>query len=178
MSSPSAPTKRKARRMTSGLNNRAARRLRPAGFTIMEIIVVMAIIIMMLGIAAFAIRQVSPDPSVRKPADELIRIAKIAVRASAVQGRGFAVAFDKSGFSLTGADSGQQARGSVPKGMKIHIKRWGGRDWEEAEGYRWWFGSQGLCEPLTVRLAAKDSVIEMKFNPLTGTPSEEALEIF
>jgi len=164
--------------MTSGLTNLTARRQRRAGFTIMEIIVVMAIIIMMIGIASFAIRQATPDPSVRKPADELIRIAKIAVRASAVQGRGFAVAFDKQGFSLTGADTGQQTRGSVPKGMKMHIKRWGGREWEEAAGYRWYFGSQGLCEPLTVRFAAQDSAIEMKFNPLTGTPSEEQMETF
>lgn len=178
MSSPSVPTRRKAPTMTFGSTNLTASRQRPAGFTIMEIIVVMAIVIMMLGIASFAIRQDGPDPSVRKPADELIRIAKTAVRASAIQGRGFAVAFDKHGFALTGANSGQQTRASVPKGMKVHIKRWGGRDWEEAEGYRWWFGSQGLCEPLTVRLAAQDSVIEMKFNPLTGTPSEENLEVF
>jgi type II secretion system protein H len=159
------------------VNSRWQRRAQ-AGFTIMEIIVVMAIVIMMLGIASFALRQASPDPSVREPADELIQLAKTAVRASALQGRGFAVAFDKQGFALTGADSGQRSRAAVPKGMKVHIKRWGGRQWEEAEGYRWWFGAQGLCEPLEVRLAAKDSMIVMKFNPLTGTPSEEVLETY
>ena len=162
--------------MTSGSTNR----LRPthAGFTILEVIVVMAIMIMMIGVAAFAIRQEDPDPSVRKPADDLIRLAKTAVRGSAVQGRSFSVLFEKKGFALFGSDDGQRDHISLPTGMKMFVKRWGARSWEPAEGFRWTFGMQGLCEPIAVRLAAKDSVLEMKFNPLTGSPSDELIQTF
>ena len=161
--------------MTSGRNKG---RRTAAAFTLLEMIAVMAVMMLMLGIASFAMRQASPDPSVRKPGDELIRLSKTAVRASAVQGRGFAITFDRSGFSLVTEESGQRDRVNLPKGMKVFIKRWGGRDWEAADGHRWWFGSQGLCEPISVRLAAEDSALMMKFNPLTGTPSEEEMEMF
>ncbi len=163
--------------MTSGWTNR-----RPstasAGFTLLEMIAVMALIVMLLGIAAFATRQVAPDPSVRKPGNDLIRLAKTAVRAAAVQGRGFMLAFDKQGFALLGAEGGQGDRVNLPKGMKVFIKRWGSRDWEPAEGHRWWFGMQGLCEPISVRIAAADSALMMRFNPLTGAPVEEEMEVF
>jgi Tfp pilus assembly protein FimT len=161
--------------MTSGLSKG---RRRAAAFTLLEMITVMAVMMLMLGIASFAMREASPDPSVRKPGDELIRLSKTAVRASAIQGRGFAISFDRSGFSLLTEQSGQRDRVNLPKGMKVFIKRWGARQWEEADGHRWWFGSQGLCEPLSVRLTAQDSALMMKFNPLTGTPSEEEMEMF
>jgi prepilin-type N-terminal cleavage/methylation domain-containing protein len=164
--------------MTSGRNNPRPPRPVPAGFTLLEMIAVMAVMMLMLGIASFAMRQGSPDPTVRKPGNELIRLAKTAVRASATQGRGFALTFDRAGFSLVGSENQQRDRINLPKGMKISIKRWGGRDWQPAEGHRWWFGSQGLCEPLSVRIDAKDSALMMKFNPLTGTPSEEEMEVF
>ncbi len=165
--------------MTSGRTSRrpAARTMR-AGFTLLEMITVMALIIMMLGIAAFATRQVAPEPAVRKPGNDLIRLSKTAVRAAAVQGRGYMLAFDKNGFSLLGNEGGQSDRVSLPKGMKVFIKRWGARDWEPAEGQRWWFGMQGLCEPLSVRIAAADSALTLRFNPLTGSPAEEEMEVF
>ncbi len=163
--------------MTFGWSDRR-KEFAAGGFTLLEIVVVMAVMVMLFSVVAFAYRAEARDPSVRAPANDLVRIAKTAVRAAAVQGRGFSIAFDKQGFALAGADLGQRSRVNVPKGMKIHLKRWGARDWEEAVGHRWWFGSQGLCEPLSIRFAAEDAVLEMKFNPLTGTPSEEQIEIF
>lgn len=164
--------------MTSGRNDRPPLKQAAAGFTLLEMIAVMALIVMMLSIAAFATRQVAPDPSVRKPGNDLIRLAKTAVRAAAIQGRGFMLAFDKQGFALLGAEGGQNDRVNLPKGMKVFIKRWGARDWEPAEGHRWWFGMQGLCEPVSIRIAAADSALMMRFNPLTGTPVEEEMEAF
>lgn len=165
--------------MTSGRTSRRSPvRTMRAGFTLLEMITVMALIIMMMGVAAFATRQAAPEPAVREPGNELVRLAKTAVRAAAVQGRGYMLAFDKNGFSLLGAGGGQNDRVSLPKGMKVFIKRWGSRDWEPAEGQRWWFGMQGLCEPLSVRIAAKDSALMLRFNPLTGAPVEEEMEIF
>ena len=125
--------------MTSGRN-----KSRPgaAAFTLLEMIAVMAVMVLMLGVAAFAMRQAAPDPTVKKPGDELVRLSKLAVRASAVQGRGFAISFDRGGFSLVTTESGQRDRVTLPKGMKVFIKRWGARDWEPADGHRWWFGSR------------------------------------
>jgi len=149
-----------------------------AGFTLLEMIAVMAIMVMMLGIAGFAMRQTAPEYSVRKPGNELVRIAKLAVRASAINGYGHYIAFDKQGFALVGSQNRQRDRVNLPKGMAVAIKRWGALDWEPAEGQRWAFGSQGLCEPLSVRLMAEDSALMMRFNPLTGTPVEEEMEAY
>jgi prepilin-type N-terminal cleavage/methylation domain-containing protein len=149
-----------------------------AGFTLLEMITVMAVMITLLGVASFAIRQEAPDPSVREPADGLIRLSKTAVRAASTQGRGFAVAFDKQGFSLLGLEAaGKNSRVNLPKDSRVFIKRWGARHFEPAEGQRWWFGSQGLAEPVTIRIAARDSVIDLRFNPLTGSVAEENIEM-
>lgn len=167
--------------MIFGRNNLAPSRWKGAaasGFTLLEMVAVMAVMVLMLGIATFAMRQSGTNLSVEKPGDELVRLAKTAVRASAVQGHSFSVMFDKGGISLLGAQAGQRDRVSLEKGMKVFIKRFGDRSWQPAEGYRWWFGQQGLCEPLSVRIEAKDSAIMLRFNPLTGTASERELEMF
>lgn len=164
--------------MTSGRNNRRSLHAATAGFTLLEMITVMALIVMILGIASFATRQAAAEPSVRKPGNELVHLAKTAVRAAAVQGRGYMLAFDKHGIALLGAEGGLNNRVNLPKGTKVFIKRWGARDWEPAEGHRWWFGMQGLCEPISVRLAAGDSALMLRFNPLTGSPVEEEMEVF
>jgi type II secretory pathway pseudopilin PulG len=154
---------------------------RHAGFTLLEMITVMAVLIMLLGVASFATRQEAPDPSVREPADGLIRLAKIATRAAALQGRSFSISFDKSGFTLVGGEGtgdGKPTRVTLPKETKVYIKRWAARQYEPAENQRWWFGQQGLAEPINVRIVAKDSQIDMRFNPLTGGVLEQDIEVF
>ena len=168
--------------MTSGWNSRSfpIERRRSAGFTLLEVTVVMAIIILMLSVTAFAYRSFDNEPSFKKSGDELIRLSKLAVRASAVQGRGFWIVFNEEGFVLRGMedDQGVQQSHAVPEGIRLKLRRWGQPQWQEAEGQRWVFGVQGLCEPLRVRFEAEDGYLELRFNPLTGSAAEQLMEIY
>jgi hypothetical protein len=37
------------------------------------------------------------------------------------------------------------------------------------------FGGNGLCDPIKVRIESGGSRLEMGFNPLTGSPTEQTL---
>ena len=152
-------------------------RLRRA-FTLLEVIIVIGLMAMMIGVASFSLSAFDDEGSVRAPGNDLIRLAKQAVNAAAINGRGYWIRFDEEGFAFLSEEGSEKDRVSLPKDMEVEILRWGGRDWEDAEGQSWLFGAQGICEPIKVRFSAPDSRLEMAFNPLTGTPSEQQMEIW
>jgi hypothetical protein len=61
------------------------------------------------------------------------------------------------------------------EGTTISILRWGQKEWIPAEGQVWMFGGNGLCDPIKVRIESGGSRLEMGFNPLTGSPTEQTL---
>ena len=148
-----------------------------SGFTLLEVISVMAIMILLIAVTAFAYKEVGDKHLALEPRNELVRLSKLGVRAATLQGRGFAITFDKTGFALVGLENAENTSYQLPKGIKLSLRRWGQTQWEPAEGQRWKIGSQGLCEPLRIRIEAPDSQIELKFNPLTGSPSEELTDL-
>jgi type II secretion system protein H len=148
------------------------------GFTLLEIIIVVGLMTMMISVAAFTMSAFDEEGSVRKPGNELIRLAKQAVNAAAVNGRGYWIRFDEEGFVFLSEEGSENDRFTLPPEVEVEILRFGGRDWEDAEGQAWLFGAQGICEPLQVRFSAPDSNLEMTFNPLTGTPSDEVMEVW
>lgn len=148
------------------------------GFTLLEIIIVVGLMTMMISVAAFTMSAFDDEGSVRQPGNELIRLAKQAVNAAAVNGRGYWIRFDEEGFTFLSEEGNESDRSTLPDDVKVELLRFGGRDWEDAEGQSWLFGAQGICEPIKVRLTAPDSRLEMAFNPLTGTPSDEQMEVW
>ncbi len=148
------------------------------GFTLLEIIIVVGLMTMMISVAAFTMSAFDDEGSVRQPGNELIRLAKQAVNAAAVNGRGYWIRFDEAGFVFLSDEGNETDRVTLSDDIQVEVLRWGGRDWEDAEGQSWLFGAQGICEPIRVRLTGTDSKLELAFNPLTGTPSDEQMEIW
>lgn len=147
-------------------------RAKRAGFTMLEIVVVLSIMTLVIGIgfASFAILD-DEDPF-EQPAQKLTQMSRFAIHASVLQQRAMTIAFDKKGFGILGSTVPEGAYYAVPGNMKVRIHRMGGRDWEKAEGHFWRFGEQGICEPVKIRFESPDGVREMKFHPLTGTAVE------
>ncbi|MCB1226864.1 MAG: prepilin-type N-terminal cleavage/methylation domain-containing protein [Verrucomicrobiales bacterium] len=169
--------------MTSGLTSKkaAARRSNPprhrrgaGGFTLLEMITVMAIMTLLVGVTSFAYQKLENDESTLKPRNELVRLAKLGVRAATLQGRGFAIAFEKDRFALIGLGEAPDTTCTLPADVTLYLRRWGQTSWEPAAGQRWEIGAQGLCEPIRVRLEGPDSLLELRFNPLTGAPVSDA----
>ena len=146
-------------------------------FTLIEVIIVVVMIAVLASIAAFSFAGFDDDVAVKGPSDELIRLSKTAVRAAAIQGRPFTIAFEKDGFTLLGWEGKGSNHVPLPEGTKLSILRWGDKDWHPAEGQTWMFGGNGLCDPIKVRFESNNSMIEMGFNPLTGSPVDQVTQM-
>jgi hypothetical protein len=97
------------------------------------------------------------------------------VDAAVVQGRPFVIAFEKDGFGCLDGGGGADGHVTTPKGMKVSFQRWnGGKKWNSAEGLNWTFYPSGICDALRFKFEHPDGMVEMAFNPLTGSVSEEA----
>jgi prepilin-type N-terminal cleavage/methylation domain-containing protein len=145
------------------------------GFTLIEVIIVVVMIAVLTAMAAFSFAGFGDDLSVKGPSDELIRLSKTAVRAAAIQGRPFTIAFGESDFALLGWEGKGGNQVALPEGTKLSIMRWGQKEWQPAEGQSWLFGANGLCDPIRVRFESGEATLEMAFNPLTGSPTDQLM---
>ena len=149
---------------------------------------VLLIMVLMFGVAAFSFQGVTEADTLRKPAGELQRMAREAVRRAGLYERPQFILFEKTGFvihyrndasAVANAESNTvwQRRVEVPDKMTLKLRRWGAKGWQPAAGQRWVVLPSGLCEPLAVRMEMGGSSIELQFNPLTGGVAEETLNI-
>lgn len=139
------------------------------GFTMMELLVVLAVMGMMVGLGAVSFSFFSEPNIFEEPSERIQQMSKVALRSAVTEHRGVLVMFDKDGFRLIGT-SGSEEGGSyrIPRGMRMEIFHWGGRRWEKAEGHVWPFGQQGICEPIKLRFVTDADSHELSFHPLTG----------
>lgn len=144
-------------------------RRRHQGFSMLEMVVVLSIMIVVMGIGFASFNLLDDKDPFDQTAQELVQMAKFAHQSAVLQHRGMTLAFDKEGFGLIGAAEGVGARRNLPGGMKLFILRYGAKNWEKAEGHRWPFGEQGICEPVKLRLETETAFRELAFHPLTGT---------
>ena len=159
---------------------------RPAGFTLLEMVMVLFIMALFVGVASFSFQGSDDEEALRKPASELQRLARDAVRRAGMYEQTQTIEFQKTGFAMRFAkDPADVKKGEenqiwlkqvkVPDKMKLSILRWGSTKWQAAPGQRWVMLPSGLCEPISVRMELGRSYIEMRFNPLTGGVQDEVL---
>jgi prepilin-type N-terminal cleavage/methylation domain-containing protein len=141
---------------------------RRQGFTLLEMLAVLSLMVIVLGIGAGSFMFFDQENPFEKPSQELARMAREAHHQAVLQHQRRLIAFDKTGFGVVGESGG--AYFALPEDMKLFIHHFGGKGWEKAEGQIWPFGEQGVCEPLKVRFETADDAYEMTFHPLTGTP--------
>jgi hypothetical protein len=142
------------------------------GFTVLEMVAVLFVIVLMVALGVSAFRMVDDTDPFEEPVTKLRQMSKLALHSAALYHRGQSIAFDKAGFGMVGASSGAGAYYRVPDNTKVLIMRWGGKGWEKAEGHVWPFGEQGICEPVKVRFENAEGFRELLFHPMTGTPVE------
>lgn len=149
---------------------RLSSRLR-AGFTVLEIVVVMSIMVLIVGIGVASFSLYDDEDPFEKPAQSLTQMSRFAHQAAVIQHRSMTIAFDKESFGLLGVSMPDGASNfSVPKNMKVLIRRHRANNWEKAEGNTWTFGEQGICEPIKIRFESNAGSREIAFHPLTGGP--------
>ncbi len=166
----------------------AMRRRCSAGFTLLELTVVLFIMALFVTVAAVSFQGIDGEQVLREPAEELQRMAREAVRRAGMYEQPQVIVFDKHGFGTryrddvnatpeNGGTTQWLRRVQIPEDISCQMKHWGQKEWKPAAGQRWMVQPSGLCEPLTVRLERGRSYIEMQFNPLTGGVAEEHMSI-
>ncbi len=128
---------------------------RAAGFTLLDLIVVLAIAALIIGIGAGAARQMSEDHALRRATHEAEGMLMRAMTRAVATAQPQSVALDelRGNFLLT-------------------VRRAGTAEFTAAKDQRLWLRPGGLCEPLTLRWQKDGAWITATLDPLTATLAE------
>ncbi len=173
-----------------------------AGFTLIEIIVVILLIITIIGIGILSLTAEGTRKQIEEPAADLKVLARRALTSAINERHAFAIHFTVDSFSLregSGAVAVEEAEadprfaalydeqrtnaGGVVEAHKlenltVEVRRWGEKHFRapmEEGGDYWVFEPSGICEPIGVRLLHREGSIEMHFNPLSAKPDQQFL---
>lgn len=188
---------RKAQQMTSAAKtNKFAR----AGFTLIEIVIVLAIAAIIMGGAVGVMVYSSDERVLRDASGEIELLAKRARTIAILNQTPYALEFREGTVKLlplaqAGLDdkklkrqifteaepqnSGENRQLKLEDGMELRIRRWNSDDWLSTVKntvHVWRFDPNGLCEPISVRLTLGRSWIEDTYHPLTATIRDSQLE--
>lgn len=148
------------------------------GYTLVEIALVLAIMVLIIGAAIPLSSGFMREQRLRDPVRELLILAKTARTEAMTTGRPTGVVFGKNGYGLLrpAADEASDTY-TLPRGMSYSIRPFGSEKTAKPDGQTWIFQPSGLCEPITFRLEEDDAWIEVAFDPLTAGIGEEAYNI-
>lgn len=177
---------------------------RKRGFTLLEIVVVLAIAALIVAGAAGLMVYSSDERALREASGEIEVLAKRARTVSILHQTPYALEFHPGLVRLmplaeAGSDEKKTALGrsiggerviaansrairqdySLPAGMELSLRRWNDERWirlEKNVREVWRFDPDGLCEPVSVRLNLDQSWAVDTFHPLTATIRSSELE--
>jgi len=167
-------------------------------FTIMEVILVMALIVLVFAGGYVGMASVNDERALKEPYVELRGLAKTAWQRAMHEQRAWQIRFLPDRFILepkmavNAADQQLfhdadvlKGRGSgietveVRDGIQMEVRRWGGKLWftpQPEPVTAWVFEHSGLCEPISVRFTLEGRTIGAQFDPLTASVKEEIFD--
>ena len=131
-----------------------------SAFTLLEMIVVLAIAALAIGLGAGEVMQWEENTALRNAAR----------RAEGVFVQAMTRSLNATGMQML-------ELGNLAEGMRLEVRRAGAADYVPAAGQRLFLPPGGLCEPLSLRWRQNESRITATPDPLTGvfTQMEEGL---
>jgi len=175
---------------------------RPPGFSLIEIVMVLALAAILMGGALGLMVFASDEHALRNASGAIELLAKRARTIAILRQTPYALEFRQGIVRLmplaeAGRDEGKMIGGRriggervllpgqenqqlvLANGMDILIRRWNCPDWLPT-GHKschvWRFDPTGLSEPISLRLALKNSWLEDTYHPLTATICDTQLE--
>jgi hypothetical protein len=147
-------------------------------YTLLEIALVVAIIVLLVGAAIPLVSGFTKEQRLRDVARELLVLAKTARTDAMTTGRASEVVFGRKGFSLWRVgDEKPTETFLLPRGMEYALRPLGAEKLLRPDDQAWIFRPSGLCEPLAVRMMEDDAWLEIEFDPLTASLSGESFFI-
>lgn len=177
---------------------------RPLGFTLIEIVIVLALAAILMGGAMGIMAFTSDERTLKNTSGEIELLAKKARTIAILQQIPYAVEFREGRVSILPlAQAGIQEKRSsrrlemnssddstvskdrqlqLDPDVSISIRRWNSDEWltiVKNSVHVWRFDPDGLSEPISVRVNCGKSWMEDTFHPLTATAilEEKAFEI-
>lgn len=176
------------------------------GFTLIEIVMVLAIAAMLLGGAVGFMVFASDERALRDASGQVELLAKRARTIAILQQTPYAIEFRPGIVRLlplaeAGRDETKTALGQTVGGEKVEtpgtsssvhdeitldsslnsfVRRWNTEEWlpmSDRFVHIWRFDPDGLCEPLGVRLTIGTNYIEDTYHPLTASVYDTAMEV-
>ncbi|MBB5033247.1 pilus assembly FimT family protein [Prosthecobacter vanneervenii] len=142
-------------------------RSHPAGFTLLEIIVAMALTLLIIGIAAVSISGVRAEDQLRRAA----AVIETTARQNLMQ------ALNSQQTVRMDLTSGAFGAGDEFGGMLL-VRRYGESAFRKPRrGEAWEFSPTGICEPIEVRISGPAGQIEIGFDPLTACARRKSIQV-
>ena len=175
---------------------------RSQGFSLIEIVMVLALAAIIMGGAMGLMVFASDEHSLRNASGSIELLAKRARTIAILRQTPYALEFRQGIVRLmplaeAGQDAGKMIGGRriggelvkrageesqqfvLADGMEVWIRRWNSTEWlltGPKSIHIWRFDPTGLSEPISVRLVLKKSWQEDTYHPLTATISDSQLE--
>ena len=154
------------------------RRVRGDAFTLLEILMVLAIIALLLGVAVPLTSGFSREQELRDVMRGLLVLAKTARMDAMTTGHPAEVVFGKDAFGLRRAREEEVSETvKIPHSMHYTLLPFGADKAERPDGQRWIFQPSGICEPVSVHLTDDEAWMEWRFDPLTAGIADESYHI-
>ena len=148
------------------------------GYTLLEIALVVAIIVLLVGAVVPLSSGFVREQRLREAVRELLVLAKTARTDAMTTGRPTEVVFAKGGFALLRPGEEEPSETvRLARGTRYQLLPLAAEKPLRPDGQRWIFQPTGLCEPLTVRIMEDEAWIEVRFDPLTAGIEEESYYI-
>lgn len=149
-----------------------------AGFTILEVVIVLSITVLMVGAAAPALTGMVRAEQLKSPARNLEAMAITARCNALAEQRPYQIVITPKGFHLERATdtpgTKPLASFALSKSISFEMAHWPEEKWLKPNRYVWYFAPSGLSDPIRVMFRKGDSYFSQKYSAITGWDQEES----
>ncbi len=164
--------------MVIGNPIQAMRQRCQSGYTLVEILVALAIIGVLLGTAIPVIDSIRESSRLQEPAQKLYGLLHESRSTSFNENRTLVLRLHEKGFALYQPGQEQPLQHyDLPEDTRYLFKPWLARNWLTPQGYEWIITPFDLAEPLSFRFERGEQYLEQTYHPLTAEIIDESLFI-
>ncbi len=165
-------------------------------FTLLEIVVVLAIVALIIGATSVLWSGMENDRPVRTPFNEIRAMAKRAWMRAQLEQNPWQIRLTPNKFVLEPkraireedlklqqeVDTALERSSGIEsftleEGVKMEVRHWGQQKWTTPKPDAWIFEHSGLCEPLSIRFISAYGTLRADFDPLTANVTDYDLEV-